>query len=491
MSARTVIPAGLHARGDCLLPIRAVPKHAPTALRTPAHRHSHAADNARRSSLPFAAVVGALRRLSRGFSSMTHSILAPLLLALLLGGCGRSDEHRHAHAGGEAGHGEQGRQHADEAAKGTHGGRLLSQDGDSVELTIAEDGGPPTFQAWLYRDGQPLPATAGSVEIRTTRLGGKVDAFALRAHRDGSLLAASAVGEPHSFDVDVRATVQGKTHRWSYPSYEGRTTIAPTIAQEAGIRVAPVGAGSIADQHEVQGLLTPAEGAQAQATARFPGPVRSLRANVGDQVRAGQVLATVESNLSLTTYTITAPIGGTVLARTISLGSTASEGQALFEIADLSTLWVDLHIFGADAGHITAGAPVTVTRISDGAVAQSTLERVLPGTATASQSTVARAVLRNADGLWRPGSAVKARVTVAQQPAAMVVPVGALQRFGDWDVVFVRVGDVYEARPVRLGARDAQQVEVVLGVSPGDTVVVEQSYLVKADIEKSGASHDH
>ncbi|PPU67582.1 efflux RND transporter periplasmic adaptor subunit [Xanthomonas pisi] len=423
---------------------------------------------------------------------MTPSLFAPLLLALLLGACGRADDHAQGHAGSEAGHAEEGggAEHADEA-KGRHGGRLLSQDGDSVELAIAEDGRPPTFQAWLYRDGKPLPASTGSVQVRTTRLGGKVDTYPLRAQADGSLLAASEVGEPHSFDVEVRASVQGKTHRWTYSSYEGRTTIAARIAQDAGIRVAPVGAGSIADQHEVQGLLTPAEGAQAQATARFPGPVRSLRANVGDQVRAGQVLATVESNLSLTTYSVTAPISGTVLARNASLGSNAGEGQSLFEIADLSSLWVDLHIFGADAGHIAAGAPVTVTRISDGVVAQTTLERVLPGTATASQSTVARAVLRNTDGSWRPGSAVKARVTVAQQPAAMVVPVGALQQFRDWDVVFVRVGDVYEARPVTLGARDAQQVQVVKGVSVGDVVVVEQSYLVKADIEKSGASHDH
>lgn len=440
----------------------------------------------------FAVSLGAVRRHSKGFPSMKPSILAPLLLALLLGACGRADDHAQGHAGSEAGHAEEGSgaEHADEA-KGKHGGRLLSQDGDSVELAIAEDGRPPTFQAWLYRDGKPLPASAGSVQVRTTRLGGKVDTYALRAQADGSLLAASEVGEPHSFDVDVRASVQGKTHRWTYSSYEGRTTIAARIAQDAGIRVAPVGAGSIADQHEVQGLLTPAEGAQAQATARFPGPVRSLRANVGDQVRAGQVLATVESNLSLTTYSVTAPISGTVLARNASLGSNAGEGQALFEIADLSNLWVDLHIFGADAGHIAAGAPVTVTRISDGVVAQTTLERVLPGTATASQSTVARAVLRNTDGSWRPGSAVKARVTVAQQPATMVVPVGALQQFRDWEVVFVRVGDVYEARPVTLGARDAQQVQVVSGLAVGDTVVVEQSYLVKADIEKSGASHDH
>jgi cobalt-zinc-cadmium efflux system membrane fusion protein len=208
-------------------------------------------------------------------------------------------------------------------------------------------------------------------------------------------------------------------------------------------------------------------------------------------VQAGQALATVESNLSLTTYPVTTPISGVVLARNASVGSVATEGATLFEVADLSSLWVDLHVFGADAQHIVPGVPVTVTRLSDGATAQTTLERVLPGTATASQSTVARATLANADGLWRPGSAVKARITVEQQPAALVVPVAALQTFREWTVVFVRVGETYEIRPIELGKRDAARVEVLSGLTAGDQVVVEQSYLVKADIEKSGASHDH
>ena len=271
---------------------------------------------------------------------------------------------------------------------------------------------------------------------------------------------------------------------------ENRTTITATVADAAGIVVAPAGPGVIRDEHEVQGLLTPVEGRHARVVARFPGPVKSLRVGVGDTVRAGQTLAMVESNISLSDYAVTAPLAGTVLARHAAVGDLAGE-QPLFEIADLSVLWVDLHLFGADAQHITPGLPVEVTRLSDGVSLRTTLDRVLPGTATASQSTVARATLANVDGRWRPGAAVRARVTVAEQPVPLSVPLSALQRFRGRDVVFVRAGDVYEARPLDLGRRDGARVEVLAGLAAGDPVVVEQSYLVKADIEKAGVAHEH
>jgi len=86
---------------------------------------------------------------------------------------------------------------------------------------------------------------------------------------------------------------------------------------------------------------------------------------------------------------------------------------------------------------------------------------------------------------------VKARIVVATRPAAQVVPLAALQTLEGRDVVFVRNGDTYSARPLRLGARDANQVEVLEGLAPGDQVVIEQSYVVKADIGKAGASHEH
>ena len=420
-----------------------------------------------------------------------YPLITACVLALMLSACGSkeaADSHGHAESGHEedGGHAE-----AEGAKQGEHGGRWLEQDGYAVELAIAEDGTPPRYQAWLYKNGKPLPASEGSVEVHLKRLGNMAESHKLTAQADGSLLAASIVGEPHSFDVEVLSTIQGKALRWDYESHEGRTEIDAKIATEAGIRVAPAVAGVIADEHEMQGLLTPVDGRVAQVMARFPGPIRALRANVGDQVRAGQALATIESNLSLSNYTVPSPISGVILQRNASVGGVAGEGTALYEVADLSTLWVDLHVFGADAQHIQAGVPVTVTRMSDGVSVDTTLERVLPGTATASQSTVARATLANTDGLWRPGSAVKARITVDQKPASLVVPLSALQTFRDWDVVFVRVGDTYEARPVELGKRDGTQVEILEGLKAGDQVVVEQSYLVKADIEKSGASHEH
>lgn len=411
-----------------------------------------------------------------------HSVFL-ILLALALSGCQESsapaaDEHGHDNALEQP-----------EAEKGPHGGRMLRQGNVAVELAIFEAGVPPEFRARFYRDDKPLPPDAGTLTVSLKRLGkaAEVHAFIVR---DDHLVSQAEVYEPHSFDVVVQAQLAGKPLRWTYPSYEGRTTIAADIATQSGVVVAPAAAGVIRDEHEVQGLLTPIEGRHAKVVARFPGPIRSVAVGVGDTVRSGQALATVESNLSLSTYAVTSPLSGTVLSREAGVGELAGD-TPLFEIADLSTLWVDLHLFGGDAQHIARGLPVQVTRLSDGVSATTQLDRVLPATATASQSTVARATLENTDGRWRPGAAVKARVTVSETPVDLAVPLAALQRFRDWNVVFIRVDDNYEIRPLELGRRDGANVEVLAGLNPGDLVVVEQSYLIKADIEKSGASHDH
>ncbi len=421
----------------------------------------------------------------------TTTLLFVVLLTFGLSACGDKahpqDEHGHDEAAGEHAEGEEAAEA--EPVKGEHGGRLLEQDGYALELKIHEDGVPPEYRVWLYQDKKLLPPTTGQVKVHLVRLGNVKDIHNFKVESD-YLKSAAEVYEPHSFVVEVIATINGKSLRWSFESYEGRTKIESGIAEKSGIKTAKVTSGIIREEHEVQGLLTPVEGKHARVMARFPGPVRSVNVSVGDRVRAGQVLAVIESNISLSNYNVTAPFSGTVLSRNVATGDLAAD-QALFEIADLGKLWVDLHLFGADAQNIRPGLPVQVMRLTDNVSINTQIDRVLPGTATASQSTVARAILDNTDGQWRPGAAVRANVAIAEKPVAMWVPLSALQKFRDWDVVFVRSGDEYEIRPLTLGQRDAKNIEVLEGLKLGDEIVIEQSYLVKADIEKSGASHDH
>ncbi len=268
------------------------------------------------------------------------------------------------------------------------------------------------------------------------------------------------------------------------------TTIPAETAARSGIVVAAVGPGEIQQAVRLPGVIEARQGAIARVAARFPGAIRDVAVQVGDTVRAGQRLATVESNASLSTYAITTPLAGVVMTRDAELGGFAGESP-LFEVADLSKVWVDLHVFGRDAQRVRVGAGVRVERLADGVVATATIGQLLPATDADSQSLTARAVLDNADGLWRPGMAVQADVTTGTTEAAVRVPLDALQRMDGRDVVFVREGDTYTATPVALGVRDTAFVAINDGVKPGDAVVVAQSFLVKADIAKAGAAHEH
>ena len=93
------------------------------------------------------------------------------------------------------------------------------------------------------------------------------------------------------------------------PELRGRTIIAAAIAEQSGIKVQAAAAGVIAESMKCA-VADADRGARRCGQCTFPGPIRSLRANVGDHIRAGQTLATIESNLSLSTYNIAAPISG-------------------------------------------------------------------------------------------------------------------------------------------------------------------------------------
>ena len=396
-----------------------------------------------------------------------------LLTALVIAaGCGRSDEHAH-----------------DEDQRGPHNGRLLEQDGFAVELAIYEAGIPPEYRVWFYEDDKPLPADAATVEVELQRLGGKRDRFTFRPEGD-YLRGSGVVEEPHSFDVTVRAQREGKTFEWKFDSYEGRTSIAADTAQVMGIATSEAGPALLKEQLTLSGVIQADPARVSRVRARYAGIVREVAAQPWANVARGALLARVQSNESLQNYSIEAPIGGVIVEHRAQVGEATGE-EPLFTIIDLSRVWVELDVFQNDLARIADGQSVEIFDLDGRKLADGRVSRIAPLAIHGSQSVRARVVLDNASGVLRPGQFVSGRVTVGESKVALAVEKAGLQRFRDFDVVFEQVGDTYEVRMLELGRADATRVEVLAGLEAGARYVTQNSYLIKADIEKSGASHDH
>ena len=270
---------------------------------------------------------------------------------------------------------------------------------------------------------------------------------------------------------------------------ENRVTIPAATAAEAGVEVATAGPAKIRDVVNLVGTVVLNPDRHAHLRARFPGTVRAVKVHHGDRVRRGQTLLVIEANESLREYPVTAPFDGIVLARETNIGDVTGD-HALIEIADLSNVWLELHALGEQSTRIAVGQPVLVNSATTNQRAETRVSAILP-LATRGQSVIIRARLDNRAGGWRPGMTVAAQVIVALHDVPLAVRESALQRMGDSTVVFSRDGDTYQARALRLGVRDGEFAAVLSGLEAGTTYVTEQSFLIKADIEKSSAGHDH
>lgn len=387
------------------------------------------------------------------------------------------------------GEGGQGAAASGEFERGPHRGRMLRLGDFAVEITIFETGVPPEYRVYAYKGGAPLKPADVKLAIVLKRLGGKTDNFAFAAE-GGYLRGNGVVVEPHSFDVEVTAVHAGKTHKWSFASYEGRTTIADKAAADAGVTTGAAGPATIKLTVGLLGTADLAPGARAELRARFPGRVVSVAKNVGDKVNAGETLARVESNESLQTYAITAPAAGVVLARDANPGD-VTDDRVLFVTGDPSRLLAQFHVFDRDAASVKAGQAVRVASLDGKAAADTRIATLSPVKDPATQTVLARAPLANADGRFIGGMSVKGDVVVEEVQVPLAVKTEAIQPFRDFEVVYAKVGETYEVRMLEIGRRSAEWTEVLGGIDPGEVYVVGNSYLIKADIEKSGASHDH
>ncbi len=379
---------------------------------------------------------------------------------------------------------------APEYERGPHGGRML-RDGDlAIEVTIYEPDIPPQSRIYPFVNDKPLDPEQVKVTMELHRFGTRVDAFTYK--KEGEYLMGSrVVEEPHSFDVTVTADYKGKKAKWTYESYEGRVKISDTAAASVGLGFEKAGPRKIRKLAEMTGRIVPNEDRLAKVSPRFPGIVFEAHKKLGDKVEKGDLLAVVESSLSLTTYEITAPLSGVIIARDVISGVAVTPDKPIYVIADLSTVWVDLNVKRADLGSLKVGREITVTEKHSGESAAATISYLSPFGSQETQTLRAIATLPNDDGKWRTDLFVDAALVVEERDVPVAVQVDALQTFRDWDVVFMKHNDLYEIAILELGQRDGDWIEVVSGLDAGTTYVTENAFVVKADVLKDGASHDH
>lgn len=412
----------------------------------------------------------------------THKLAAALLACGLLASCGDKPA---SEASAEHGAGP-----AAEYERGPHRGRML-RDGDfAVEMTIFEDGVEPEFHVYAYRGDKPLDPREVKLSVTLTRLGNRVDRFAFTPTED-YLRGQGVVHEPHSFDVKVVAEEGGRSHSWTYSSYEGRTTIAAQAAKAGGVASETAGPVAISELVDIAGRIEITPEGKSEIRAWYPGRILALNGRLGDRVAKGQVLARVESSHSLQTYSITAPMSGVIIEKNANVGD-VSVDRALFVIADPTKLHAEFFVYPRDAERVRVGQKVALRSLSGEVRLAGEVEAILPTADLASQTLIAHVHLPpSAANDFRPGMGVEGSFAVASVQVPLAVRTKAIQRFRDFEVVYAKVGNTYEVRMLDIGRRTPEWTEVLGGLESGTEYVTDGAFLIRADIDKSGASHDH
>ena len=187
-----------------------------------------------------------------------------------------------------------------------------------------------------------------------------------------------------------------------------------------------------------------------------------------------------------------APISGRIAERRVELGSLVGrEGQEseLFTIVDLGVVWAELAVSPADLRDIREGQTI---RIADGDVSSpATILYISPLLDKETRTARVVASVDNTARRWRPGAFVTAEIAPDPASTSSVVPMAALQTLERKPVVFVRTTDGFEARPVTLGRQNNRMAEVTSGLKPGERIATANSFILKADLGKAAAEHQH
>ncbi|MFT4765190.1 MAG: cobalt-zinc-cadmium efflux system membrane fusion protein [Oleispira sp.] len=267
------------------------------------------------------------------------------------------------------------------------------------------------------------------------------------------------------------------------------TEISSYYIQVSGIKSEAAGSQNLAQIDTLFGVISPVQDQVFSLHATFPSMVEKIFVQVGDQVKKGQILARLSNIQTLQSYTLKSPSNGEVTSRSVNTGNRI-DAEEMLQVSDLSKVWVNLSAFPENIERLKEGQRAKIYDLHDHENAIGEISYIAPQM-SGGHIARARAIIDNQQGHWRPGMHIKADVEVSTRTIPIAVKVDALQTMEDKTVVFKRHGNKFETTPVEVGEKDGQWAEILSGLSAGDNYVSENSFLIKADILKSGASHDH
>lgn len=217
---------------------------------------------------------------------------------------------------------------------------------------------------------------------------------------------------------------------------------------------------------------------------------------LGDSVRAGEALATVESNESLTNYQVKAEINGVIIDQDATKGEFVSSKKVLFKLANLDTTWANIAVPPRLLASLKVGTPATVISQSTDARLETQITYIRPTLSEATRSGHARLELPNQQHEWPPGMFITVEVALAEQNVPRAVPESSVLLIENKPSVFVQTkapdGDEgFEVRHLKTGRSDGRWVEIVDGLKANEAVAAGNTFLLKAEMGKSSAEHSH
>ncbi len=202
-----------------------------------------------------------------------------------------------------------------------------------------------------------------------------------------------------------------------------------------------------------------------------------------------------QSDELITRYEIKAPAAGVVIERKVVLGQSVDAGADIFVIADTSKVWADINIYPAYIGSVKNSQQVVIDVGSGIEPAKANIFYISPLVSEQSKTVLARALIDNSDGRFRPGLFAKANIAISATDAAVAVPLGAVVNFDAEKCVFILDEDGFEPRFVTIGQSDNTLVEIISGLEAGSRYVINGAFELKSKIITSTldphAGHGH